>query len=583
MSGNTTTVNSGEIRLVGSSIISDVPSLKSASLYGGPLYHTVDQYYLSDDVDGFGVDYWPPHVSDVGGGLFDVALTFVQAPTQTRVIDAGLTASFSDDFYHRIHVIPTPINFGAVFSLQSTTIRVWNAYLVANSLNALIGTNSEGVTVTGAQNPPTTFNPTELREYSLAVDLIGPPSIDALFEFQFSLGVGRLQIYGTRILVFPFEPNWQSKLLQRLEWNTDILEARDGSEQRMRMRQNPRMLVEYRITPNNRTLRAFNNLMFGWQGRRWGVPLWFQEQALNQPLNQGATFIPCATSDYSFQVGGSVILYLDTFTYESARIKTVLSNQLEIETPLTAPWPKGTRVMPIVSARMSEKDSFSRITADCADGTVQFISEDYRPTIVDQPVEYQGYPVFKVEPNWIADLSETWERRVKLFDNTIGQSTLYDLLGFSHTVREHSLLANNLQVAAEYRKFIEWASGRWKSFWYPSATRDLRLTSPVQPGQNTLLVEACNYSRMVNLHSTRRDVAIKSLGQAWYRRITAAVDLGGGVERLTLDQAIPGSIQLGDDYISFMSLSRLDSDAVEFSWINNSVATIPLLIKGVKS
>ena len=82
-----------------------------------------------------------------------------------RPIVGFAAGSWSDDFYHRVHVIPSQLDIGNLFTTQSRTFRVWNAYLdSAKTLASVSESGTEGILITAPASPPTVFATNEERQ-----------------------------------------------------------------------------------------------------------------------------------------------------------------------------------------------------------------------------------------------------------------------------------------------------------------------------------------------------------------------------------------------------------------------------------
>lgn len=586
MSENTeVSLTGGLLNVTGNRLYVEVPNLKGGDTYVTRPTLTGDTYYLSDDIDTLGVDYWPPHessVEDTGNG----GVLTRNEPVETAVstLPGGrVETTFMDDFYYRVHINPSSVAMGSLFSVQSRSTAVWNAHLEGNTLSAIAAINADGMNLVGTDNPPTVFNALEVRTYSLSVTLEGQSTINAAYAFDFALGPATLYVTGTRVTVFPFEPNWASRVLERLEWLTDVLEMRNGSEQRYRMRHHPRISLEYEAILHGQKTQVASSLLFGWQGKTWGVPMWHQEQSLTTDIAAGDTVVPITTQQYEYFVGGSVILYADYDRHETGKIRAITPTQVKLETGLTNAWPVRTRVMPVLTGVMRDPVQLSRKALNTVSGVFRFFGEEYRPTFTEPPASYKSLPVLSIDSNRATDLAEQWTRKTYLVDNQIGQSLTFDLVDSSYTTYQHELISANLSVFSQYRDFLLYVSGRWKSFWFPTYLQDMELAAPVVSGQSTLSVKALRYTGMVKGHELRKHLRIADRrGNVYYREIISYSEGPNNTEVINLDSPITADISPGFELISYMAISRLDSDVVEVNWLNRAVSSMTLQIKGVK-
>ena len=106
------------------------------------------------------------------------------------------------------------------------------------------------------------------------MSLDGPPVIEADFIFQFPDEAPTLSISGRRVVVFGLKPNWANGWLERLMWATDVLTARDGTEQRVGLRAKPRRSLEFSILVGSADAALLDVLLSAWQSRVYACLLY---------------------------------------------------------------------------------------------------------------------------------------------------------------------------------------------------------------------------------------------------------------------------------------------------------------------
>jgi hypothetical protein len=74
--------------------------------------------------------------------------------------------SFFDDWYNRIHLMPSTIDLLNVISDQTRTITLWNAYLVNKTLTSTVFPEAQGLTVDSPVTPPYVLRALETLEYN---------------------------------------------------------------------------------------------------------------------------------------------------------------------------------------------------------------------------------------------------------------------------------------------------------------------------------------------------------------------------------------------------------------------------------
>src|SRR5882724_3618456 len=147
-------------------------------------------------------------------------------------------------------------------------------------------------------------------------------------------------------VLFPLEHNWREPYELELALSTDVLDARDGSEQRVQLRTIPRRTERLSLTAGHRAQGLLDGLLFAGQSEQWVLPYWPHVTALTAPVAAGSTVsLPCVTTDRDFAVGGLAVLWRDPFTAEVVTLTGLTSGNLTAQT-VAGTWPVGTLVLP---------------------------------------------------------------------------------------------------------------------------------------------------------------------------------------------------------------------------------------------
>lgn len=486
---------------------------------------------------------------------------YVAAPPVSaapRGINAWKLTSWFDDYYNRIHAIPTRLDIGNLFTTQSRTFRVWNAYLdSAKALDSVSESGTEGILITAPATSPTTFAPNEERQYSVSVTLNGPPVINAAMLLVFEAANSpTVTITGRRIVVWPWVP--QVDYMETLEWQTDVIQAFAG-EQRIALRAAPRQGFDHRYYLPSQDLARAQAVVGGWAHRLYGLPL-FGEARTVGALTAGLTQLMVDTAHADYRAGGMACVWASVDQFEVVEIAQVLADRLVLVRPLTTSY-AAARVMPLRIARTLHGVEFDRV-----DGRNSFASA--RWSVTDNAElsgattmdTYRGADVLPLCRVMVSPISDHIARSVDVFDN--GSGVMDTDVQTSYVART-SMATFHADTRAErwaLRVFLDRIKGRRGAFWLVSGNADLQIAAPLSPAGNTLQVLPIGYP----LYYGVTDICILlNDGTRIYRRVTGGAAVGGR-ERLALDAAPGVTIDASNvRRIMFMRLYRFDADAVE--------------------
>lgn len=527
---------------------------------------------ISSDLDGYESDYWPVHMSDMGlsRGIGPQAPEF-PVTSFAQQLSGWKTHSYSDDFYHRIHINPVVLDLGNLVSEQERRVTVWNAFLTPQTLIDTPMEGGEGIEITAPGTLPLVFRPLQEREWILQISTDGPAIVGAVWTFQFSgLDAQVVTITGDRIVPWSFAPDWTDGILERLSWRTDVMSSPTRAEQRRALRLSPTRSFEVRSLLEGSERSNFDLAVYSWGGRTWAMPVWPDIVWLPTAVPLGSTAIACDTAGRDFAAGGLALLRAsgveETRRYEVVEVDTVGPAGLSLARPSLAAWPRGSRLYPLRLAELTQQPQVRRMTDTTVEARYRF--EVVEPTdwpAVMPATTYRGWPVLEQAPEESEELSVEWERSQLVLENPTGFGRRTDTAATPATLQQHRWLLGGREAQGAYRSLLYALQGRLKSMWVPTFSSDLVATAVIGAASTTIDIANVDYARFGAKRVGRRDIRIELHdGTAFHRRIDAAAVVDFDTERLAVDvplgvEVTPGRIRR----ISFLALCRLNVDTVE--------------------
>lgn len=491
-----------------------------------------------------------------------------------RSIQAQRFGSFLDDFYFRIHVSPQRLDMGSVASVQTAPVYVWNAWLVPQTLTE-ISEPEDGLELGGQPGVPLLFAALQERSWDLSVRPDGQPSVDARIEWVFANGdTAGLRITATRIIAWPFVPDWSESVIERLTAATDMLQSESGVSQRRKLRLAPRREFEALTYVEGRERQFLDLALHAWSAKVWALPIWPDIQLLTQSVPAGALSIPCSTAWLDFRDGGLAMLRgEDAFTAETVEIETVSLLGLQLKRATQHAWPIGSRLYPVRTAQLIEQPSLSKVADTLVSASVRFqVVEPSDWAAIMPETLYRGWPVWDARPDESEDLSHSFERLLSVLDNGMALPLMSDTADRGLTLLGQRWVEQGRASRAALRSFIHAMCGRQKTVWVPTHMDDLTLIASVTSLATTLDIPNIGYTRLSNGKPGRRDIRIELHdGSVFMRRITSSIELNVAVERLVLDSAL--GLEVAPQQvarISWMVLCRFESDTQEIEHLTDS-------------
>lgn len=527
----------------------------------------------------------------VGGVTFSNGVDSYDAPSVMPKLPytGNLVPCADQEFFGDIIVWPGSINMGLVLSAKLYTAGVWNLTGYSQRLTNWVVTGCDGVTVTNSDGYPVTFRVDQYRTYQIDVSGTGSAEISGVITFNF-VGYSGLDINitGTRLVIFSFEPNWRTLPIENLEWLTDIITAHNGKEQRLALRSNPRRSLKYLYTFDYQNkVNNFESYLWGWQNQVFAVPVWTDWIKPTASIAIGATTITVSTNLRDFAATRLAIIWRDFLNYEVVEILSLTSSYLTLTKGTIYAWSTSDRIIPIRLARVDKSLVVSRQTSIIAEASITFSIETNEATDSHRLgtsawQQYLGLDILTIPPNSNAGLSDSYERDMEVIDYKIGAWGSLSKSNAPVVTRPYSWLLKTRQEIMNFFAFLEVHKGKQVPFWMPTWSKDIELMQTISASDLSILIKGINYTKMINVHTNRRYLIfypVDPTSTPIVKKIMACSEVGSN-ELLTIDTVF-GSIKLITDFraISFLTLGRFDQDAFEITWHSDSIADVSTTIR----
>lgn len=500
-------------------------------------------------------------------------------------LDGFVARQFEQDWYHRVHLLPARIELGNLLSTQVRQVEVWNAHFSAQTLSALDAENDGGVTLSAPHVPPTLYGMLESRLHDVSVSLDGPPVIDARYTFHFTNESPVLAITGRRVVVFALKPNWADGWLERLAWATDVLTARDGSEQRVRLRRQPRRSLEFSILAGRDDAALVDILLAAWQSRVYALPVWPDRRFVATEVSAGSTVVPVTTANLEYEADGLLVIGTDSRETEAAEVLSVADGAVTLKTPLLRTWPAGAFVAPARTVRLRASQPLSRVTDAVATTRLVFdVASETTIAPQDGVATFQSLPLWPawLRPNRAREVDVEYRRLAEMLDFETGIVAVDDHAARPFMRRGFDYVFEGRPAIAALRGWLAARAGRLCAFWHPTWEASIVPVRKILAAQTVMTVAARGYALYFDGLPGRTEVALRHKNGNWYVR--AIQNFGAGLDEteevMMLDQSFGFDAEPADWLeIHFLEKTRLDTDQVELSWVTDSVleTTLPMI------
>lgn len=387
--------------------------------------------------------------------------------------------------------------------------------------------------------------------------------------------------------VFLPKPNWAGGIIERLEWNTDVLSSETGAEQRRKLRHVPRRSFEgsFNAFGNNRNL--IDSYIAGVGANNGLIPVWHDETRITSKAVAGSVDLFGDFRWRDFGVNDLVIIRRgDTFDYELNIVAELNAYSMVLATGLQVDTSRDSTVTPIRVGQVRDQVTGSMLTDRVQQYGLRFYVTGepvLTPSWGDLPFYTRtNIPILTLQPNYKEDIALTFDRNLYPWDNEIGNVYTADPGNWVSTSQKFSYHIQGRSDLWRFKQMLYKMSGRWREFHIPTGHDDIALSREVSSSQGALIAYRSGYSQYnLNNQNTRRDILIELWDGTLMPNTIISSRVVGDEEWLFLSETTPAIPKELVKRISYMPRGRLDIDGIEIQRLTDAdgAATVSLTFK----
>jgi hypothetical protein len=500
------------------------------------------------------------------------------------VHNLNTTWSFLKDFYYRIHIYPSRIEIGNLTERLVYTIEFFNAFLTSASLTSVTPYDNGGVNLEPIALPKLILSLTSFTA-ELEIILNGPATLNARYVFGFSLGPELdLLVTGTRITTFSISPDWSETVSERLSFLTQILESRDGTEQRIALRQIPRWTFRYSFLEGDDKVNLVDSLLTGWGARSYAVPNWIKKTKILNPISQGALTINCDTQNRGFVNGGLCVLWRDALYYDTLEVASFTASQVTVARPVSKSYNAAYLIPATFCHLVGDRSEITALTSGLLTGEVEFESDEVTEIpAVDLTDKYQGLAILPYKHDYSRGRERALQRMMFFYDTGLGKYSRVDLRGFPlDEISFNDVLLTGHGQVNTFKNWLMALYGPQKPFYMVLAEDQLRPTRPLDYGSNMLYVASNIYGLLESTLTSRKTLVLRTKEERFIFNVTSFIGTSMGDLLLYVDMVWPRLILQSEIVqIGFLVKGRMNQDEFEFEYSADTLAKVSFNVKGI--
>lgn len=520
---------------------------------------------------------------------YDAEFTNTQPVELVSDVDRGgfKFQSFFEDFYNRVHILPMFVDFGAVASLTSRPVVVWNAYFKTVDLTGIEIFNGDDLSVEG-DTLPAEFLALGWKTYQIIAFEAGTININATISFEFDAPeTVTISATGIRAKVAPIEPNWQQSLVLTYSFKTDMVQTRSGKEQRRALRQTPRKTLEFTGNPRGASLREFEIVMASWQNNVVIMPEYPRMIELAMEMAPGsneATFIGTAPD---WLVEDALVVLSNNGVYDTRNVLEVDGSIVTFTGVGFETWPVGTRIHPGLSCRFAESVTGTLLTNTKTSITASFDVTPVSEPSIDLPVApetFNGRELFMTKPNWGSPPALDFKAIRDVVDFDRGKTAVFTPVAFQSRVNTYSYIGRDFDTAKAALEFFCRMLGQAREFYMPTWEKDIIIKGTTAAGSTHIRVAGTSFATAYADSTVYKALTVFLWDGTIYHRVVddiyAVDDLIGQDSIVSVTEAFPELLDSDNvRMISWLPVWRHASDTLTVEWKTNSVAQYQMSMK----
>ena len=489
-----------------------------------------------------------------------------EATPLPRPSERRMAESVADLIYGQIHLYPTEAHLGLLSGMETLDVVLWNATFAPVRLVGVNSASPAGTALSGFR--PGVLPPTGALKGLLTVLPSGPAQQDTTYTFVTDIGERSLTITASRLLLFPFWPDWSDGLEIDYAFDTVLTRGENGDEQRRPLAKRPLRTLRATIWGDGVNGQRLHHLVQYGKDRVFGVPLWQEAldvadiDAARQVLTPGRDFGDCWNLT---RLCDLIMLHerrSGTFMACSLLSKDPAGRTLSVAAPVPDVFAEGaTRLVPLFTGILTSAEP-----AVVSDGMKTW-SVEFRELAGSQPAlgalprvpSESGAWLWPHRPDWSGDGVGGTSSLLRTL-RTVRGGVME--LGARRDVAPSTHRQKYLLREPELAGLLDRATalrGRWKALLVRDPRRCFTLTRGAAADKAILYV-LDNGAKDGFIPNQRLWIALPG-GDVLNRRLVAVEDAGVGELALHLDSepgvAVPPSSRVGREYYA-----RLDTDCV---------------------
>ncbi|MEJ3598201.1 hypothetical protein [Pseudomonas bubulae] len=485
-----------------------------------------------------------------------------------------IALSFGTFFFDNVFLTPPVIDAGIVVPGAEFSFELWHSSTDAKTLAGVTESGAFGVELNGVTSG-ILYSFTSMA-YGVSLSQANG-LIDYTASFDFGTGSAySFNLTGSMALVMPERIDWATRPEMSIQYLTEVIESFDGTEQRIALRDTPRVALNYMYSMTDEQQYRFDNKIATSSGSML-VPLWPLQCGLARGIYTGDACINLAEV-LAHLASSETILVSEYDRYEILSVESVAGQVITLKNMAKNDFSESAIVVPVRIAYPADESNSTSLLRSFDQHSITFDLDEaqiHKPTPVDDFDYLDSRPIFPFHPDWSNDITTKYSRLRETHDPLIGVRSRYERINGSVKILSQTFRFFSEQERQRFEDFAELMNGAQGEFYASGPGQAFELSEDIVVPTYKFKIKSSGYTNFANSNSLAQIAAIKLYnGTTIYRTILSATTNPDGTETITTKE-LTNNLKTSDiETIIPLYLARFDSDEFRYIFDTNEVSTI---------
>lgn len=485
-----------------------------------------------------------------------------------------IARSFGSFFFDNVFISPARIDAGVVVPGEEFNFELWHSFTSPKQLTGLTQTGAFGIELEGVTSG--SLGSFESFDYKISLN-----QANGLVDYRAAFDFGSGSEYSfiltaSMALVMPERIDWSTQPEMSIQYLTEVIEAFDGTEQRIALRDTPRCSLSYMYSMTDEQQYRFDNKIASTTGTML-VPLWPLQCRLSRGILPGDTRIDLI--EVSAHLASSeTILVSEDDRHEILSVESVAGQAVTLKSMAKNDFSESAIVVPLRIAYPSDESNSTSLLRNFDQHTITYDLDEtqiQKPTPVDDFERLNSRPIFPFRPDRSKDVTTQYNRLRETLDPLIGARSIYDRSRGTVKILGQTFTFFSEQERQRFEDFAELMNGAQGEFYIEGPGQAFELSEDIVVPTYKFKIKSSGYTNFANSNSLAPIVAIKLYnGTTTYKTILNATSNPDGTETITTKE-LTNNLKTSDiETVVSVYLARFDSDEFRYIFDTNEVSTI---------